>query len=179
MPPRPQPLLHPQLQLLLQLLTRLFPMNKIAKTPSHTSLPTVQPTTRFPEVCDGGELAVDGARGVPTRVERVAGGLRAVFVFEARVDVADEICTHATYVSVCAVELRVRRVERERKADDHCCCRKPPPPQSRHTCTSRTRSPRRKRRNGSAAGSDSSCSWDHRRGSGISWGGGSFESRRA
>jgi hypothetical protein len=67
-------------------------MDKIAKASSHTALPAVQPAASFAEVGDGRELAVDGARGIPARVQRVAGFLRAVFVFETCVDVADEIC---------------------------------------------------------------------------------------
>jgi len=68
-------------------------MNEITETASHTSFSTVQPTTSFAEIGDGRELAVDGACCVPARVQRIAGLLRRVFVFEACVDVADEICT--------------------------------------------------------------------------------------
>jgi hypothetical protein len=67
-------------------------MNEITEPAAHTAFPAVQPTTRFAEIGHGGELAVDGPRGVPARVERVAGFLRRVFVFEACVDVADEVC---------------------------------------------------------------------------------------
>lgn len=67
-------------------------MYEVAETPSYASLAAVEATARLAEVGDGRELAVDGARGVPAGVERVAGGLRGVFVLEARVDVADEIC---------------------------------------------------------------------------------------
>lgn len=66
-------------------------MNEIAEPPSHAPLPAVQAATRFPEIGHGTQLAVDGSRGVPARVERVAGFLRRVFVFEACVDVAYEI----------------------------------------------------------------------------------------
>ena len=68
-------------------------MDEIAEPASHASLPAIQPTARFSEVGHGRELAVDGARGVPAGIEGVAGGLRGVFVFEARVDVADEVCS--------------------------------------------------------------------------------------
>jgi len=67
-------------------------MNKIAETTSHTALPTIQPATSFAEIGDGRKLAVDGARGVPAGVQRIASFLRAVFVFETCVDVANEIC---------------------------------------------------------------------------------------
>jgi len=64
-------------------------MNEIAKPTPHTSFSTIQSATSFAKICDGREFAVDGARGVPTRVESVAGFLRGVFVLEAGVDVAD------------------------------------------------------------------------------------------
>lgn len=64
-------------------------MNEIAEPASHAPFAAVEPTTCFSEVGHGGELAVDGTGGVPTAVESVAGGLGGVFVFEARVDVAD------------------------------------------------------------------------------------------
>ena len=86
------PLLRAQLQLPLQLRTRFLPMYKIAKPTPHASLSAVQPATRFSEIRHGTEFAVDRPRGVPARVECVAGLLRRVLVFEARVDVADEIC---------------------------------------------------------------------------------------
>ena len=68
-------------------------MYEIAETASHAPFPAVEPTARFPEISHGTELAVDGPRGVPARIEGVAGFLGRVFVFEAGVDVADEICT--------------------------------------------------------------------------------------
>ncbi len=67
-------------------------MYEIAKPSAHAPLTAIQPTASFPEVRNGRQLAVDGPRRVPPRVQRVAGLLRRVFVFEARVDVADEIC---------------------------------------------------------------------------------------
>ena len=88
-PPLPQPLLGPQLQLPLQLRARLLPVYEIAEPAPDAAFAAVEPTARFPEVGDGRELAVDGPRGVPAAVECVAGLLRRVFVFEARVDVAD------------------------------------------------------------------------------------------
>ncbi len=97
MPPHPQPLLRPQLQLPLQLGTRLLPMDEIAEPSSDTPFPTVETTTCFSEIGDRGELAVDGARSIPAAVEGVAGLLGRVFVFEARVDVADEVCCGVSY----------------------------------------------------------------------------------
>lgn len=66
-------------------------MNEIAEASPDTAFAAVQTTAGFSEIGDGGELAVDGARGVPAAVEGVAGLLGRVFVLEARVDVADEI----------------------------------------------------------------------------------------
>lgn len=88
MPPLPQPLLRTQLQLPIQLRTRLLAMNEIAEPATHAPLTAVQPTTSFAEIGHGGKFAVYGAGGVPAGVQRVAGGLRRVFVFEACVDVA-------------------------------------------------------------------------------------------
>ena len=67
-------------------------MNEVAKPAPHTSLPAVQATARFSEIGDGGEFAVDGARSVPAAIEGVAGLLGRVFVFEAGVDVTNEVC---------------------------------------------------------------------------------------
>ena len=83
-------------------------MNEIAEPAPHASFPAIQPTARLPEVRHGAELAVDGARGVPARVERVAGFLRRVFVFEARVDVADEIWLSVSFCK-CAAVLEKKR----------------------------------------------------------------------
>lgn len=88
-PPRPQPLLRPQLQLAIQLGARLLPVYEVAEATPHAAFAAVEPAASFPEVGDGGQLAVDGPRGVPAAVEGVAGLLGRVFVFEARVDVAD------------------------------------------------------------------------------------------
>lgn len=93
-PPRPQPLLRPQLQLPIQLGTRFLPMYEIAEPAPHAPFPAVEPTARLSEIGDGRKFAVDGPRGVPATVERVAGLLRRIFVLEARVDVADEICMY-------------------------------------------------------------------------------------
>jgi hypothetical protein len=64
-------------------------MDEIAEAASDTALAAVQAATRFAKVGDGRELAVDGAGSVPPAIERVAGFLRGVFVFETCVDVAD------------------------------------------------------------------------------------------
>ncbi len=91
-PPLPQPFLRPQLQLPIQLRTRLLPVYEVAKPAPHAPFPAIEPTARFSEIGDGGKFAVDGPGGVPATVEGVAGLLRRVFVLEARVDVADQIC---------------------------------------------------------------------------------------
>lgn len=48
-------------------------MNKITETAPDTALPTIQPTTRFAEIRDGRQLAVDGACSVPAGVQRITG----------------------------------------------------------------------------------------------------------
>ena len=90
-PPRAQPLLRRELELAFQLRARLLAVDEVAEAAADTALAAVEATARLPEVCDGRELAVDGASGVPARVELVAGGLGAVLVFEAGVDVADQV----------------------------------------------------------------------------------------
>jgi len=91
-PTLPQPLLRAQLQLPLQLGARILAMYEVAEAAAHAALARVQAAARLAEVGHGRELAVDGARGVPPAVERVAGLLRRVLVLEARVHVADQIC---------------------------------------------------------------------------------------
>lgn len=66
-------------------------MNKITKPAPHTPLPAIQPAARLPEVRHGAQFTVDGPRGVPAAVERVARRLRAVLVLEPRVHVPDQV----------------------------------------------------------------------------------------
>lgn len=87
----PQPLLRRQLQILFEVRRWLLPVYEIAETPSHASLPAIQPTTRFPKVRHGAQLAVDRSRRVPATVQRIARLLRAVLVLEPRVYVPDEV----------------------------------------------------------------------------------------
>lgn len=100
-PPRPQPLLRPELQLPIQLRTRFLAMYEITKPAPDAPLAAIQPTARFPEIGDGRQLAVDGPRGVPARVQRVAGLLRRVFVLEARVDIPNQIYPTAVSLAYC------------------------------------------------------------------------------
>jgi len=51
-------------------------MYEVAEAAADAALAAVQPAARLAEVGDGRELAVDGARGVPARVQGVAGLLR-------------------------------------------------------------------------------------------------------
>ncbi len=67
-------------------------MNEVAEPTPDTPFATVESATRFSEIGDGREFAVDGSGGVPSRVEGVAGCLCGVFVLEPGVDVADEVC---------------------------------------------------------------------------------------
>ena len=64
-------------------------MDKIAEPAPNAPFAAIEPAASFAEIRDGGQFAVDGAGGVPARVEGVAGLLGGIFVFEARVDVAD------------------------------------------------------------------------------------------
>ncbi len=66
-------------------------MDEIAEPAADAAFAAVEAAAGFAEVGDGGQFAVDGAGGVPAGVEGVAGLLGGVFVFEAGVDVADEI----------------------------------------------------------------------------------------
>lgn len=74
-------------------------MDEVAEAAADAAFAAIEATARFSEIGHGGELAVDGAAGVPARVEGVARFLRVFFVLEAHVDVADEICSA---VSLCA-----------------------------------------------------------------------------
>ena len=67
-------------------------MDEITEAAAHATFAAVKSAASFAEVGHGRQFAIDRASGVPAAVERVAGGLRRVFIFEARVDVADEIC---------------------------------------------------------------------------------------
>ncbi|KFY14026.1 hypothetical protein V492_02906 [Pseudogymnoascus sp. VKM F-4246] len=97
-PPLPQPLPRAHIQLSLQLRARILAMDEIAEAGAHAPLAGIEATARLAEVGHGAQLAVDGARSVPARVEGVAGLLRGVFVLESRVDVADEICAGSAWV---------------------------------------------------------------------------------
>lgn len=66
-------------------------MYKVAETAAHAAFAAIEAATGLTKVGDRAELAVDGAGGVPPRVEVVASFLGAVLVFEARVHVADEV----------------------------------------------------------------------------------------
>lgn len=66
-------------------------MDEVAKAAADATLSGIQAAAGFAEVGDRGKLTVDGAGGVPAAIEGVTGGLGGVFVFEAGVDVADEV----------------------------------------------------------------------------------------
>jgi hypothetical protein len=86
-----QPLLCTQLQLPLQLITGLFPMDKITEAPSDTPLPTIQPATRLPKIRHGTQLTIDRPRRIPPTIQRIARRLRRVLVLEPRVHIADKV----------------------------------------------------------------------------------------
>ena len=66
-------------------------MDEIAEPAPHAPFAAIETAARLAEIGHGGKLAVDGTGGVPAGIERVAGLLGRILVFEARVDVADEI----------------------------------------------------------------------------------------
>lgn len=86
-----QPLLGAVLELAVEVVRGVLAVDEVAEAAAHAAVARVEPAARLPEVGHGAELAVDGARRVPPRVELVAGLLRRVFVLEARVDVADQV----------------------------------------------------------------------------------------
>jgi len=89
--PFSEPLLRAELELALQLLARVLAVDEIAEPASHAAFPAIEPAACLAEIRHRRQLAVDGPRGVPAGVEGVAGLLRRVLVFEACVDVADQI----------------------------------------------------------------------------------------
>lgn len=66
-------------------------MYEVAESTAHTALAAIEAAACFAEIGDGRQFAVDGATGVPARVESVASFLRVFFVLETDIDVADEI----------------------------------------------------------------------------------------
>lgn len=86
-----QPLLRAQCQVPVELVARIFAVNKVAKAAAHASLATIKPAARLAEVGDGTKLAVDGPGSVPATVKVVAGLLSRLLVLEARIDVADQV----------------------------------------------------------------------------------------
>lgn len=75
-------------------------MYEVAEAPPHAPLAAVQPAAGLAEIRHGRQLAVDGPRRVPARVELVAGLLSGVFVLEARVHVPYQICEGGVLVDV-------------------------------------------------------------------------------
>jgi hypothetical protein len=86
-----QPLLGRQRELAVELVAGLLAVDEVAEAAAHAAVARVEAAAGLPEVRHGRQLAVYGPPRVPARVERVAGLLRRVLVFEARVDIADQI----------------------------------------------------------------------------------------
>lgn len=86
-----EPLLGGEGQVIVELGTGVLAVDEIAKAAADAALARVEAAAGLAKVGDGAELAVDGAAGVPARVELVAGLLGRVLVLEAGVDVADEV----------------------------------------------------------------------------------------
>lgn len=90
-PTRPEPLLGRKLEFPFEFGRRFLAMNEITETPAYAAFTAVQPAAGFPKIGHRTEFAVNRARGIPAAVERVAGGLCRVFVFEPRVHVPDQV----------------------------------------------------------------------------------------
>lgn len=89
---RLEPFLCAERELAVELLAGVLAVDEVAEAAADAALAGIQAATGLAEVCDGAELAVYGARGVPAAVERVGSDLGAVFIFESGVDIADEVC---------------------------------------------------------------------------------------
>lgn len=63
-----QPLLCTQLQLAIQLITRILAMDEIAEAASYTPLPAIQPTASLSEIRNRTKFAVDRTSRIPARV---------------------------------------------------------------------------------------------------------------
>ena len=83
--PHSQPLLRTELQLPIQLRTRLLPVNKIAEASSYAALTAIESATSFSKIRDRAQLAVDRPRRIPSRVQRT------ILVFESCIYVADQM----------------------------------------------------------------------------------------
>lgn len=65
---RLEPLLRAERELTVELLTGVLAVDEIAEATADAALARVKPAAGLAEVCDGTELAVYGARGVPAAV---------------------------------------------------------------------------------------------------------------
>lgn len=86
-----QPLARAHVEVAVELGSGLLAMDKVTETAAHATLARVEAAARLAEICNRRQFTVDGAAGVPARVECVARLLRVFFVLEAHVDVANEI----------------------------------------------------------------------------------------
>lgn len=66
-------------------------MYEIAESAPNTSLPTIQPTTRLPEIRDRAQFAVYRPRRVPPTIQLVARLLRILLVLKPRVDIPNQM----------------------------------------------------------------------------------------
>lgn len=87
-----QPLPRAHVELALKLRAGFLAVDEVAEAATDASFARVEAAARLAEVGHGGQLAVDGAPGVPAGVERVACLLRILLILEAHVHVADEVC---------------------------------------------------------------------------------------
>jgi hypothetical protein len=86
-----EPLPCAHIEFAIQLGGRFLAVYEVAEAAADTAFAAVETTAGFAEIGDGRQFAVDGAAGVPARVEGVTGFLAVFFVLEAHIDVADQI----------------------------------------------------------------------------------------
>lgn len=86
-----EPLLGAEHEVAVELVGGVLAVDEVAEAAADAALARVEAAAGLAEVGDGGQLAVDGPRGVPARVEVVAGLLGRLLVLEAGVDVADQV----------------------------------------------------------------------------------------
>lgn len=161
--PRTQPLLGAEGDFAIEFVRGLLAVDEVAEAAAHAALARVKTAAGFAEVGDGAEFAVNRARGVPAAIEFVAGLLGRVFVFESRVDVADEVCILQPLVSKNGMSAWYARTY------DRCCCRRQRAPRARRTCRARTKCPHKRLQSGSGAATGSCGSWGRGRDSGKGW----------
>ena len=66
-------------------------MNEVAEPTPYTSLPTIEPTTRLPEIGHRAQFAIYRLPGIPPRVQRITSCLCAILVLKPRIHVPNQV----------------------------------------------------------------------------------------